>query len=187
MPSWPPTRLTLLNRIRNPRDQEAWDEFVALYGPLVYGFIRKRVPQDADAADMMQEVLSAIARGTYDHRRGPFHKWLLTVTLNELRDFFARRNHEISIVASSDLEEHPSKVEEEWEQAHKQRLFDRAAELVRAETNPVHWQAFWLTAVEDKTGKEVASILRLTISNIFSVKSRIMARIRELVQQMQED
>jgi RNA polymerase sigma-70 factor (ECF subfamily) len=60
MPQWPATRVTLLDRIRDRQDQGAWAEFVALYGPLLFTFARRRLPQDEDAADVMQEVVSAV-------------------------------------------------------------------------------------------------------------------------------
>src|SRR5262245_45067984 len=43
----PVTRVTLLTRIKDGADAEAWREFVRLYGPVVYGFARKRGLQDA--------------------------------------------------------------------------------------------------------------------------------------------
>src|SRR5262245_17217447 len=85
MPDWPTTRVTLLDRLRDPRDQDAWTEFVALYGPLVFHFARRRLPQDDDAADVMQEVLSAVMGGRYQQPRGRFQKWLVTVLLNKIR------------------------------------------------------------------------------------------------------
>jgi RNA polymerase sigma-70 factor (ECF subfamily) len=187
MPSWPLTRLTLLDRIRDPGDQQAWSEFVALYGPLILGFIRKRVPQDEDASDLKQEVLAALLKGTYDREKGPFSKWLLTVVLNKIRTFCVRRKRQVPLTGHSDLDEHPARVEEEWEREHRQCLFDHAAKAVRAETNPVHWEAFWLTTVEGKTGGEVAQSLGLTVTNVFCVKSRIMSAIRERVQLLEED
>ena len=79
----PATRASLLVRLRNPRDEAAWNEFVNLYGPLLYGYARKQGLQDADAADLGQDVLSAVAgaigRLAYDPSRGTFRNWLFTV------------------------------------------------------------------------------------------------------------
>jgi hypothetical protein len=36
------TRPSLLLRLRDPRDGDAWHQFAQLYGPLVYQFARKR-------------------------------------------------------------------------------------------------------------------------------------------------
>src|SRR5439155_3254735 len=89
----PLTRPSLLLRLRDAGDQQAWEEFVDLYAPLVYGFARKHGLQDADAADLTQEVLRAVAgavpRLDYDPARGSFIAWLLTVVRNKLLNFLA--------------------------------------------------------------------------------------------------
>jgi RNA polymerase sigma-70 factor (ECF subfamily) len=68
------TRPSLLIRIRDAGDREAWQQFVDLYAPLIYGLARKRGLQDADAADVTQEVFRAvanrIARGRKSEIRG---------------------------------------------------------------------------------------------------------------------
>ena len=56
-----PTQQSLLLRIRDDRDAASWSRFVAIYSPLVYGFLRKRGLQDADAADLTQDVLTRVA------------------------------------------------------------------------------------------------------------------------------
>ncbi len=190
MPAWPTTRVTLLDRIRDTADHVAWSEFVALYGPLVYAFARKRLARDEDAADVMQEVLCRVVKRSYDRDKGHFHKWLLTLTLNEIRDVTARRRRPAQAVGGTDLqrrlEEHPDEAAVDWEQDHQQRLFERAAECVEANTDPTLWQAFWQTSVEGKNGKEVAQALGMTVSNVYSAKSRILKQIREMVQEFED-
>ncbi len=89
----PATRLSLLVRLRDARDDGAWSQFVEVYAPLVYGFARKHGLQDADAADLTQDVLQAVSGGIrrldYDPRRGTFRGWLFTVVRNKLRNFLA--------------------------------------------------------------------------------------------------
>src|SRR5919206_714447 len=91
----PLTRASLLVRLRDPNDADAWKEFVRLYASVIYGFARKRGLQDADAADLMQEVLrsvaSAVGRLDYDPIRGTFRGWLYTVTRNKLYSFLNGR------------------------------------------------------------------------------------------------
>src|ERR1700731_821993 len=87
----PPTRVSLLVRLRDPGDESAWKEFVELYAPLVYGYARKQGLQDADAADLSQEVLGAVAgsigRLDYDPSRGAFRNWLFTLVRRRLADW----------------------------------------------------------------------------------------------------
>src|SRR5947209_3674827 len=93
----PPTRASLLVRLRDPLDEAAWAEFIDLYTPLVYGYARKQGLQDADAADLTQEVLGALAgavgRLEYDPHRGAFRNWLFTVVRRKLVDWWTRQQH----------------------------------------------------------------------------------------------
>src|ERR1051325_12255883 len=87
----PQTRPTLLLKIRDAQDHQAWESFVIIYAPLIHGFCMKRGLQDADAADVAQEVLKAVAlsiqRFEYEPARGKFRNWLLTVTRNNYNNF----------------------------------------------------------------------------------------------------
>src|SRR5215469_11459804 len=89
------TRPSLLARLDDPEDRLAWQQFVDLYGSLVYGFARQRGLQDADAADLTQEVFLALARAAgrwqYDPQQGTFRGWLFGVTRNKLAKFLQHR------------------------------------------------------------------------------------------------
>src|SRR5438105_13743919 len=124
MQQWPKTRVTLLGRLGNAQDKDAWNEFVALYGPSIFDFARRRLPQEEDAADVMQEVLSAVARGTYQRPKGRFQKWLLTIILNEIRDFHTAKARRSEMVASmaQRQEEEPARAGEEWEMERRRHL-----------------------------------------------------------------
>src|SRR5437016_14612083 len=104
----PPTRASLLLRLRDPLDEEAWRHFVDLYAPVVYGYARKQRLQDADAADLCQEVLRAVAgavgRLDYDPARGSFRNWLFTVVRRKLWNW--RAAQAIRTQASGDSATH---------------------------------------------------------------------------------
>src|SRR6186997_153477 len=91
----PLTRASLLVQLRDGANHAAWQEFVKLYGPVVYGFARKRGLQDADAADLMQDVMrsvsAAIGRLDYDRQQGTFRGWLFTITRNKIFNFLSAR------------------------------------------------------------------------------------------------
>jgi RNA polymerase sigma-70 factor (ECF subfamily) len=184
--------VTLLERIRDPQDREAWAEFVGLYGPLIFHFARRRLPQDEDAADVMQEVLCAVMRGSYRRPGGRFQKWLVTVLLNKIRDFHATRARrgEVSggpAVRERLLEEPSRDAEEEWDRERQRHLFRAAAERVRARTSPVHWDAFARTALHNQPGQEVAAALGLSLTNVYAIKSRLTREIKDEIRRFGED
>ena len=108
----PSTRASLLVRLRDPRDGPAWGEFVDLYAPLVYGYLRKQGLQDADAADLSQEVLGAVAgavgRLEYDPRRGAFRNWLFTIVRRKLSNWRAAQAHRTARAGPSNVTKNPS-------------------------------------------------------------------------------
>ncbi len=157
----PDTRASLLVRIRDGRDTDAWQQFIKLYAPLVYGFARRRGLQDADAADLMQEVLRSVAtaaeRLDYDPKRGTFRAWLFTVTRSKLYNLLdGQRRHVRGTGDSAALQRLDEQVSREgdgeavWEKEYQTRLAAVAMERVRGEFHDATWQAFLLTAVEAK-------------------------------------
>ena len=194
----PLTRVTLLNRLRDGRDGDAWREFFDLYGPVVYRFARNRGLQDADAADLMQDVLRSVARNAhrmeYDPKRGTFRGWLYTVTRNKIYNFLSSQKNRPRASGDSDAHERlqavPAREEDgpdaDWEREYQQRLTDRAMDLVKDEFQPATWQAFWGTAVEGKAAAEVGVALKMSPGAVYVAKSRVLARLREEVRKMMD-
>ena len=174
----PPTRASLLVRLRDPRDETAWAQFVALYAPLVYGYARKQGLQDADAADLCQDVLIAVAGAIvhleYDPGRGSFRNWLFTIVRHKLvswRRACAAR---------------PDGTEAEWEAEWEERVFAWACAQARRGVTETTWQAFWRTAIEDQPGGQVAADLGLSVAAVYRARSRVLARLKELLRSAEE-
>ena len=197
----PLTRVTLLTRIRDGRDADAWREFVQLYGPVVYRFARNRGLQDADAADLMQDVLRSVARNAhrmeYDPKRGTFRGWLYTVTRNKIYNFLSAQRHR---PARHRRHRRPRAARRDpgprgrtagrtpsGRRSTSARLSARAMERVKDEFQPATWQAFWETAVEGKAAAEVGVGLKMTPGAVYVAKSRVLARLRDEVKKMMDD
>jgi RNA polymerase sigma-70 factor (ECF subfamily) len=192
----PTTQVSLLVRIRDRADTQAWAEFVDLYAPLVYGMARRHGLQDADAADLTQDVLRTVVRVAprfaYDPGRGSFRGWLFTVARNQLRKSTHARQRQVAARGAAEerrlLEEHPAPwcEDDSWEQEYRSRLFAWAAEKVRPACQPTTWDAFWQTAVEQRDPQEVASALGLSVGAVYIARSRVLSRLREQIRQVEE-
>jgi RNA polymerase sigma-70 factor (ECF subfamily) len=83
------------------------------------------------------------------------------------------------------LEQQPAPEGDEWEQQYQRRLFAWGAEQIRGQVQETTWQAFWQTAVEGRGGKDVAAALGLTVAAVHLAKSRVMARLKEQIRQVE--
>jgi RNA polymerase sigma factor (sigma-70 family) len=196
MSAVPSTRPSLLLRIRDAENHEAWQAFVLIYTPLIYNFCKKHGLQDADAADVAQEVMTAVARGIhrfdYDPQRGKFRSWLLTVTRNKFQNFLAKQQAQPVLAERTTLaiETHRQSAEteeSEWDTEYYKRLFNWAADRIRHEFHESTWQAFWRATVDERDGKEVAESLGLSVGAVYVAKSRVVARLKEEIQAVDQE
>ena len=188
----PTTRTSLLLRLRDTHDLPAWDQFVGLYAPLVYGFARRKGLQDADAADIAQDVLTSVAQQMrqwqYTPERGSFRGWLFTIARNRLKNWLASAARRMDGTGGDDnleaIQSHPMPVSDtaDWDAEYARHVFHWAAAIVRQQVAEQTWQAFELTAVEGRSGTETAESLGMSVGAVYLARSRVMSRLKELVQ-----
>lgn len=190
------TRPSLLLRIRDATDHEAWREFVAIYTPLIFGFARRRGLQEADAADLAQDVMRAVAqaikRFDYQPELGTFRSWLFTITRNKFNGLLDRQRREPRGTGETAVQQFLEAVpcperDDHWDREYHQRLFEWACQQVRGEFQEATWQAFWLTAIEDRPGQEAAAAAGLSVGAVYVARSRVTARIREKVSEITDE
>ena len=189
------TRPSLLVRVRDGSDHVAWSQFVSLYAPLIHAYGRRRGLQDADAADLVQEVLQAAARNLaefeYDTLKGSFRGWLFTVTRNKFLNWVTRTKKQTNGTGDTRvrklLQEHPEADQEYWEQQHKWHLVRWAADQVCPEFHTNTWRAFQQTAFEQRSAADVARALEISVGAVYIAKSRVLSRIREVIREAEGD
>lgn len=185
------TRLSLIHRLPNHADVDAWDEFVSLYGPIVHRVALSKGFQAADADNVVQDVLMAVAQSIDQwlqrEPRKSFRGWLLTIARNEAVNFLTRRatrplgangkDAEVAIINVID----PHELSSEFDVEYERSIFQWAAARVQPTVTEHNWQAFWLTTVEGRSVEDVAATLGMRPANIYIARSRIMSSIKKLV------
>jgi RNA polymerase sigma factor (sigma-70 family) len=194
----PTTRPSLLVRIRDPQDERAWAEFVEIYTPLVHRLARQGRLQDADAADLTQDVFRAVAgaidRWDPDPSRGSFRGWLFRIARNLMVNLLAAQRRTPRGTGDTDvarlLERQPAPDGEDtarFDLEYRRRLFEWAVEQIRNEFHETTWLAFWRTAVAAQSPKAVADDLGLSLGAVYVYRNRVMTRIRRKIEQVEQE
>ncbi len=191
------TRFSLLVRLRDLQDAQAWSEFVEIYTPVVYGFLRKRGLQDADAADVTQDVFRKVTRsiGAFqcDRQLGSFRGWLLNVTRNCLADL--RKTRCRQPVGSADtaihrlIEEEPVDgcAQQAWEQEYRSSVFQWAIRQIRKDFHDRTWQAFWMAGVEGTPAQDVAQALSMSVGSVYTAKCRVIDQLKRTIARVERE
>lgn len=194
----PETRDSLILRLPDKRDVEAWDQFASIYRPLVYRLARAKGFQDADAQELAQEVLVAVAgavqRWEPDRERGRFRDWLFRIARNLMINFLTRRKYVPLSTGGSGMTEllaqqcEPSSDETAvFDLEYRREVFSWAAGQVREQVKQRTWRAFWMTSVQQHAIVDVASELGMSVGAIHIARSRVLGRLREAVRRFEQD
>lgn len=186
----PETRPSLLLRLRDSRNQQAWTEFLQIYEPLISRLVRRRGVQAADVGEVTQEVLlavaSAIHRWESDPGRGTFRGWLAVIARNLVVNFLIRQSRHPRGSGDSELrrrlEDQPAPegdMSALFDLERKRQIFRWAAEQVRHEFRETTWKAFWLSTVDEREITDVAELLGVSAGVVYVSRSRVMKRLRE--------
>ena len=193
------TSQTLLLRVRDPEDVEAWNAFVQRYAPRVISWCRQNGLQESDAADVTQDVLckliTAMQAFDYNATRGRFRGWLKTVTANAVTDSLRRwRRADRTAAGQGDQAADPfaslvdQKATDELaraiESGYREELLDEAHRIVRQRVQPRTWQAYAMAAVEQQSAADVAEQLGVRVADVYVAKSRVIKLLREEVSKL---
>jgi RNA polymerase sigma-70 factor (ECF subfamily) len=180
---WPSTHVSLIQRLREPRQSGDWELFVATYSPLLYRYCRRRGLQDADAHDVLQNVLVAVRRGIerfdYDPERGKFRRWLGTIALHEL--VRCRRAAQKAGRPEETLAELPDpRADDEsvWDAEFNRYVFERALENIRPRFSDDTWRAFEQTWLRQRPVAEVAAELGQPAAWVYRARHRVVKRLK---------
>jgi RNA polymerase sigma-70 factor (ECF subfamily) len=190
VPTRPSTSLTLLQRLRD-NEPEAWRTMVQLYKPLIFHWCARGGVRGADAEDVVQEVfreaVPSLGRFRREREGDSFRAWLRGITRNMVLQHFRRANRQPQARGGTDAfvqlqevaEGETPASDEEDPPSELEALRRRALELVRGQVEERTWQAFWLTAMEERSSMEVAASLGVSATAVRTAKSRVLRRLKD--------
>lgn len=190
------TTSTILQGLRDYNNQSAWQRLTERFQRPIVAFVRRMGLSPADADDVAQETLiafvQALRSGQYDRGAGRLSRYLFGIAYRQAlgaRRAIARR----AAAAGSSGDARPlSQIEDEqtaatsWDQEWEQTLLQQCIEQVGREVEPVTLKAFELVVREERSPAEAAALLGVPIKLVYNAKHRVLKRIRELRQQLED-
>jgi RNA polymerase sigma-70 factor (ECF subfamily) len=183
----PVSLLEQLNAPAAPSSESAWRRFVQLYSPLLFLWARRVGASEGEAPDLVQEVFLVLAREMprfhHNHRQS-FRGWLWTVLRNRWRDRLRQLAAQPSLATPQMLETVAieDNVQETAEKEYRAYLIARALGLMRAELPEREWGICQEYLVKGRAAVEVARELTVTVNQVYLAKSRILRRLRRLLE-----
>jgi RNA polymerase sigma-70 factor (ECF subfamily) len=182
------TRHSLIERVRNLRDVRSWDEFHAIYRPLIVGYLRSMGLNEPDAHDVTQDVfrrlVTILPTFELNPRKGRFRTYLWKLTYNTLVDQARRkkvrdRAEEEWVRRFSEADESETrKFEELWTIQHRKRILEVALPRVRATTSRTAWACFEGRLVHRRPAADLAAKLGISANAVYVYASRVLQEVR---------
>jgi RNA polymerase sigma factor (sigma-70 family) len=195
-PEFIPTRRSLLSRLKRWDDQESWQDFFDTYWKLIYGFATRAGFSDAEAQDVVQDTLIAVARQIpnfkYDPALGSFKSWLFLIThrriTDHLRKEYRRAKGRVTLANTARtalVERIPqppgTDLDAIWEEEWTRWLLGAALQRVKGRVEPQHFQIFDCYVRKAWPVKEVAEAFQVSAGQVYLIKNRLSALLAKEV------
>jgi RNA polymerase sigma factor (sigma-70 family) len=195
------TRSSLVKRLRNWGDHGSWQDFFDTYWRLIYSVAIKAGLSEAEARDVVQETVLAVAKQMredgYDRTKSSFKNWLCLITRRRIVDHFRKRTDPklraapqpsdgtartdtLARVPDPDSLEPDAVWEEEWQK----NLLDAAIERVKQKVTPKQFQIFDLSVLRSMRVSEVKAILKLNAAQVYLARYRVGALLKQEVKRL---
>ena len=181
------TNPTLLQQIADG-DEISWNRFAEIYTPLIRLCGQDWDLSDAELEELVQEVMVRFFKraGTfrYDRRKGRFRAYLRTVARSAVLEILSRRGGSAGAVTENPRLADCS-FEELWDAEWRNHLFCEALKVLRANMEPLTYEAFYRYAIQGGPPARVAAGLGLTTNAVYIAKCRALEQLRVIVRQLE--
>ena len=184
------TTTQLLHELRERSESPAWESLCQHFRPVIEHFALHLGLSHDQAQDAAQETLMAFVKafrqGKYDREHGPLSAWLFGIARNTIRHQQCREARHNSPNPRSDVTENEESLKQTWETQWQRILLARCLTRVQQETDPAVYEAFRLYALEDQSPEQVARHLDISRNAVYIAKSRVLSRLRVLIEQLDD-
>jgi RNA polymerase sigma factor (sigma-70 family) len=196
------TRSSLVKRLRNWEDHGSWQDFFDTYWKLIYSVAIKAGLSEAEARDVVQETVLAVAKQMredgYDRTKSSFKNWLCLITRRRIIDHFRKRT-DPKVRPSPRARDGTSRtdtiyrvpdpaslnLDSVWEEEWQKNLLDAAIERVKRHVTPKLFQIFDLSVRRELPVAEVKAILKVNAAQVYLARHRVGGLIKNEVKRLE--
>ena len=199
------TRKSLLAKVRSG-DEVSWGEFYAAYKPLILLCGGDCGLNQDEKEELVQKVMCEVFQKdiigkydpdnvpsnivfTYDPVKGRFRHYLRKVIRYQaIRIFKQRKNHESIDADNHALNSLPSNDEWNavWDEEWYKHVLNMAMTELRDRVQPETYVAVEMYAVQNRKVEDVANFLNLSVSSVYTAKSRCISTLREIIKDLED-
>jgi RNA polymerase sigma-70 factor (ECF subfamily) len=196
-----PTRQSLLVRLKDWDDSTSWKDFFDTYWKLIYGVARKAGLSDAEAQDVVQDTVVAVAKKMpdfdYNPRLGSFKGWLMRLTRWRITDQFRKKAYESGgrwfpreqAIGDDALtrraEPVPFDLDRAWNEEWQKAVMEAALKKLRQQASQRQYQMFYLHVVKEVPAREVARRLGVKLAEVYFAKYKLSAIVRRHIRALE--
>lgn len=186
------TRPSLLLRVRDRGDSEAWGEFHKLYAPLLYRYARSRGLSREDAEEVRDQCLERISQKIpsfeYDKHKGGFKNWLFRMARGKVIDLLRKhREQRADTQAIQEVVDPASAPDAHWSEVWKMEHLRYCVEQARESVSDKNYQAFCMLLYEGSSVQEVCDRLGMKADHVYKARFRVLQRVREIMNELDRD
>ena len=207
-----PTRWSLIGRLKEVGDDESWRQFADAYGPLIHTVALRSGLGDADAQEVVQETLLAVARKMpefkCDPAAGSFKSWLLTLTRWRIIDQVRKRERSVAGAESVLSTEQPPRLGGDdtartatidripdphrtellaiWDAEWEKHLLETATDRVKQRVDPELFQLFDFHVLRGWPAAKAARKVGVSRPRVYFAKYKVSALVKREIHVLKE-
>ena len=192
------TSATLLDRLRNTTDSDAWERFATFYQPVIYRYAKRCGCSDQMGWDIVQEtlvdLLSIMPAFEYDQTRGRFRAFLHRVVRHRVLCAFRRESRYVNEADGASTEgllvndeTGADIVAARWEEEWQRQLLSAALKKLQQHTQPRTFQAFRAYVLEGRPVDDVCTEFALEPNALYQIRHRLVERLKQVVEGLESD
>ena len=191
------TRITLIKKLQDERNDDSWNEFIELYEGYLYAIARKMNFSEADCYDIMQTAFVKIWKkvNTFEHggNVGQFRRWLAVITRNAGLNYLDKRKREQAKHDKFQLDEQVNYLSG-FSEPEIEKLADKewgiyvanlAWNNVKGDINQTQKAIFEL-ALEGKNRTAIAEALDIPLNTVSVYKRRVTAVLQKEIKRLEK-